>query len=706
MRRGNKLLIGRLILTESMDKIRFASLSTLAKSFIYVITVITICLAIVPLNPEMPRFGLDPSWIFSMNEVVRQNLSIGKEIVFTFGPYASIYTRSYHPATDNLMIFGSLLLGLCYAIAVLYMVKGRRIYWLLIFSIFLAFIACIRGHVFAMFYRDALFFSYPLILSVCAIHLVQHIQYIKLSLNQLRPLMVFILFIPFGLLPLIKGGLLVLCGAMALTISSYFYYHHFRRLALIALLCPVASAAIFWVVSGQSIIDLPNFLVNSIEIIRGYTEAMSVQGLITEIEAYLLAGSALIWSLVRSEKITLSAKVFLGINLFFYLFIAFKAGFVRHDQHSVIALTSIAFASLIMWNVFSHRSIITVFIGSVSLFFVFFTVLDPDLMGAVQYKFGNIASEGEEWRKIFLFATKRAINKFPRNAYESIRNTYTGSWNGIRSRVLESNTLRKKFELSLDEIRKKCAVPLLQGTTDIYSWDQSCLLASNNKWNPRPIFQSFAAYTPKLAELNEQHVRNNDAPDNVLFRIQTIDERLPSLDDGLSWPALLDNYIVIGLDDDLAYLRKRETIKARSTYEVIDEGVHKIEDNVLLPQTGFPIYAEIDLKQTVLGKIVSLVFKPPPVKLRLNLKDGTHKDYRVISSMMQTGFFISPLVQSTKDFILLASMNPLNLKTNLVESMTIAPYENTILWSTTYTLKLSAYKGRMATTIPMHQLIE
>lgn len=696
------------IMAESIDKIRFAYLLTLAKSFVYVVTIVTLFVAIVPLSPVMPLVGLDPSWIFSMNKVVEQNLSIGKEIIFTFGPYASIYTQSYHPATDNLMVIGSLLLGLSYTIAVLYMAKSRNISWLLIFTVFMTLIAGKKGHVFAMVYRDALLFSYPLILSVCATHLVQHTQYSKLSLNPLRVIMVFLLSVPLGFLPLIKGGLLVLCGAMALTISSYFYYHHFRRLALIVLLCPVASAAIFWVVSGQSIINLPSFFVNMVEIIRGYTEAMSVHSSITEIGAYLLAGSALVWALARSEKITLSAKLFLGINLIFYLFVSFKAGFVRHDFHSITALTSIAFASLILRNVCSNKSIITVFIGVISLFFVFYTVLDPQLREDVRNKFGyNIASKSEKWREIFFFTAKRAINKLPRNAYTHIRNTYTDSWYGMRSRILESNALQMRFELSLVEIRKKCALPLLLGTTDIYSWDQSCLLSSNNKWNPRPIFQSFSAYTPKLAKLNEQHLRNSDAPDNVLFQVQTIDGRLPSLDDGLSWPALLDNYTVINLDDDLAYLRKRKTIKAHSTYDVIDKGIHKIGDDVLLPQAAFPIYAEIDLKPTLLGKFVSLVFKPPPLKLRLNLKDGTSKDYLVISSMMQTGFFISPLVQSTKDFILIASMNPLYLKNNIVESMTIAPYYGgSILWSSTYTLKLSAYKGRMATTIPIHQLVE
>src|SRR5882672_1306548 len=129
--------------TES-GKVSFSHRLMLTKNFVYVFTVVTVLAVIVPLDPDMPRSGLDLSWVFSMNQAIKQNLSMGREIIFTFGPYASISTRSYHPATDNLMVFGSLLLGLCYAIAVLYMTKDNSVCRLPIFSIVLACFMCIK----------------------------------------------------------------------------------------------------------------------------------------------------------------------------------------------------------------------------------------------------------------------------------------------------------------------------------------------------------------------------------------------------------------------------------------------------------------------------------------------------------------------------------------------------------------------------------
>jgi len=39
-----------------------------------------------------------------MNQAIAQGLSFGDDIVFTFGPYASVYTQLYHPATVRLMV--------------------------------------------------------------------------------------------------------------------------------------------------------------------------------------------------------------------------------------------------------------------------------------------------------------------------------------------------------------------------------------------------------------------------------------------------------------------------------------------------------------------------------------------------------------------------------------------------------------------------
>jgi len=292
----------------------------------------------------------------------------------------------------------------------------------------------------------------------------------------------------------------------------------------------------------------------------------------------------------------------------------------------------------------------------------------------------------------------------PWRVFGNITSIYSGSWDGFRSRVTEGSALKNRYERSLGKIRDMFPIPALQGTTDIYSAGQSNLLASNNKWNPRPIFQSYSVYTDILAKINEQHLRADNAPDNVLFRAEPIDGRLPSLEDGLSWPALFDNYTLTKLDTgyDLAYLRKKQVGKKNSTFHVVHEGTHKTGEDVVLPMAGNPIFAEVDLRPTLFGKLYGVAFKPPQLQLKLKLKDGTIIGYRVVSSMMRSGFFISPLVQNTENFVALASGNQRYLEKRTVESIAITPsYGDAILWDSIFTLKLKAYRGdETATNVP------
>lgn len=61
--------------------------------------------------------GLDNSWIFGMNQAIAQHLAFGRDIIFTFGPYASVYTKEYYPATDLLMLLGGTCLALSYTLS-------------------------------------------------------------------------------------------------------------------------------------------------------------------------------------------------------------------------------------------------------------------------------------------------------------------------------------------------------------------------------------------------------------------------------------------------------------------------------------------------------------------------------------------------------------------------------------------------------------
>ena len=77
-----------------------------------------------------------------------------------------------------------------------------------------------------------------------------------------------------------------------------------------------------------------------------------------------------------------------------------------------------------------------------------------------------------------------------------------------------------------------------------------------NQWSPRPVLQSYSAYTKELSLQNAAHLLGERAPRNVLFNVQPIDNRLPSLEDGSSWPVLLANYLPSRISNQFVYLVK------------------------------------------------------------------------------------------------------------------------------------------------------
>jgi hypothetical protein len=116
---------------------------------------------------------------------------------------------------------------------------------------------------------------------------------------------------------------------------------------------------------------------------------------------------------------------------------------------------------------------------------------------------------------------------------------------------------------------------------------------------------------------------------------------------------------------------------------------------VALPDVDGPLFAEVELKPTLLGKLLIALFKPPQLDIKLSLKNGETMTYRVISNMMETGFIVSPLVSNTQEFGYLAVDNQSFMDERKVEAFSIVPsYGGSVLWSGTYTLTLKTYNGQ------------
>jgi hypothetical protein len=603
-----------------------------------------------------------------MNEATARHLNYGQDIIFTFGPYASIYTRNYHPATDFLMLFGSLFLGLCYAFVLLYTAKNRPTIHVVVLVYMAIFVAP---------QTDALLFSYPLIL---AIYIAKFISKTEQRFNIWQLLIITIIFAPLGLLPLIKGSLLPLCLTFIIAIACYLLYHRYRVLILLILISPIASMLILWILSGQSIFFLPSYLTTQVPIISGYTEAMALQGQVNiDVLAYILATIAIVWSLVAANKIPLHTRLFLSVCFLLFLFIAFKAGFTLYDGQSngsvARGVVSMIFAALIVGFIVIDDTNKTACFGYSQSPKKIIAFVTPIVLGV--YIYANIPTG-------YVFYNPHTI--------------YVNSWYGLsylRASKDSDSILKSRFEGSLDRIRQEYFVPTLQGTTDIYPWDQSYLLASNNQWNPRPIMQSYSAYTPLLAKLNEQHLRDNNAPDNIIFSVKTLSGRLPTIDDGLSWTALFDNYTLDKIDNDFKFifLRKKSTLLTSSNFDVLHEGTYKIKESVTMPANNDFVYAEINLKPSLLGKLLGILYKPPHLFITLKFINGNTEQYRVSANMMESGFFISPLIRDTRDFAMVASGKIDYLNANIVESFIISPAKGgRAFWNPRYELKLKAYQ--------------
>lgn len=635
------------------------------KSFRWLIEILLLFLVLaliiavfVPFLPRMPSTGLDYSWAFGINQAVSQGLSFGEELIFTFGPYGSIYTKIYHPDTERMMLLAALYLAVSYFSAIVILVRRSQWHWVIAFGLVLVGVG--------QHSPDVVFISYPLIIA-----LVSYKYICSKDLNnnvQSRSWFIaVILFSPFGLIPLVKGTFFVLCALVSLLCSIYFIAYKRYSLAAIALLAPVLSVCLFWFLAGQEILYLPNYFLNMLGIIDGYTQAMSLLFSSNDIYIYTFSSLLLLLLISRQTDATVISRLFLVSIYFVFLFLVFKADFVRATPgRAVLSGLSILLASTLLAFVISKAKplLILIFIVFIPWFFMDFQAVESSLA------------------------------KMKYNA----KSLYYNVTLGIKYRSRHPGHFERQFKTRTESIGLESSFPLLDGTSDIYPYNQAALIASGNSWSPRPVFQSYSAYTQKFAEMNRNHLFSERAPDNIIFKVAPIDRRYPSLADGLSWPVLLNNYQPMAIVNDFLFLEK-VSAERRSFTEFEHENNYGFGEAVAVPHKGLPIFIEVDIKPSLVGRLMKLLYKTEQLKINVQLTNGEEKSFRFIPAMAKSGFVISPLVENAFDFALLYGKSSYtNLKS--VDSFSIVPDNDSgLMWKDSYHIKFKTISKRRVVDI-------
>jgi hypothetical protein len=211
--------------------------------------------------------------------------------------------------------------------------------------------------------------------------------------------------------------------------------------------------------------------------------------------------------------------------------------------------------------------------------------------------------------------------------------------------------LIRKHEHAVAQMKDRVPTPHAPGSWDIYPFECGVPIAHGLLYHPRPVFQSYSAYTGDLLEINRRHLTSERGPDNILFRIGPIDDRLPSLDDSTSWPEVLVRYSVHAMTNGFVWLQ-RLPVPATYSMKSIARITAPLGVDVPLPSvsTGALIWVRSELQRSTAGTGYSLLYHPPWPSISLLTHSGGAYRYRFIPEIGAAGFLLSPLVRHTPDF--------------------------------------------------------
>jgi hypothetical protein len=375
---------------------------------------------------------------------------------------------------------------------------------------------------------------------------------------------------------------------------------------------------------------------------------MALDGKFREVVVYVFAATILLYSIFRGVEAPAFQRLMLLFLFCSLLFLAFKAGFVRHDAHAVTSGTMILLSAALAC-----------------------TILKPKISTFV------VISTGLAWVYIDANHVKTSTQNIIGNSVVN----FASAIKGLTIRWNHPDALNLLYDSRISELREIAQIPLLGGSVDIYSYDQSYLIASGNEWSPRPIPQSYSVYTPYLSEKNRQHLLSRKSPKNILFQIQPIDNNLPSTEDGASWPVLLANYKLNPSSNSFLHLIqvRRDDVTPHALSH-IEHKSYLLGEKISVPESNGLIFVRLKIQKKLLGRLVSLLYKPSQLGITLQTKSGTYFQYRLVSKMAEAGFLISPLVLSTQDFALLYSSQTTSDDRKIV-SFNVKPLKWAFLWN-------------------------
>jgi hypothetical protein len=430
--------------------------------------------------------GLDNSWVVGLSLAVSHGLAFGRQVIFTYGPLG--FSLNPVAVTPGMFLAGEMLGGLIQIalVTVLLVNLRRRMSWIAA-SLLSLIAASLVGWVEAEPLTAITFGLVALTLTTPVSRAERAFRMLAVGGGALAA---------FALLVKLNDGV---AASAIVTVGVLGGTHRRRDLAWGAASLLTTLVAL-WLILGEPLGALPDYLRNSYDVVDGYVEAMGHNeiGSSGQWQVAVLLGSALAlgagaWSALSTD--TLRRRwALVGAVVLVHYFVA-REMFVRYDEgHLAFLVLLVAVALMIPWRR-GQRTTGLALAG----------ILAVASLAVLHYPVDEV------------------IN--PLNHAHQLEEQ--------AREVLHPSAL---IEEGRKRVRRDDAVPrsiaqALRGHCVNAEPDEIAAVWSHPKWRwcPLPVFQSYTAYTPRLDKLNAAaYADTRHGPDRVLRQVdQAIDEQNP-----------------------------------------------------------------------------------------------------------------------------------------------------------------------------------
>jgi hypothetical protein len=583
---------------------------------------------------------LDASWIVVLNWAHIHHAQFGRDIVYTYGPWG-FAAQGGSPDTYGYCAAAWLLMTAAFCMGVASL--GKRlsqnwpgILWLAAVGIFMA---AAPGQ-----------FIDVRINSLCWLLLLVHFYCDDRPWTIVKS----VLTIAVALASLMKFTYGVTAMPVLVAIS---FEQLWRKKFPSILLLYLVSYLGFWLAAGQPLGGLGLYLSRSWMVASGYEqgEPLSRPTEMQDVAYYWACALCLLivaliyhWKLlprrerkeivgmdylppVTKEQAAIPRSLAALAGLFGVVFMLFKAGYVRHDVHEIIATGGLFVLALLGVAAWEQR--LREYPSQPILYIMLFACL-----GLVWHSFPPAIGVG------LVPSLAQGIGNL------GDETTFAAQWLRGSAGMRQRDADRVAALQSLD-------ISPFTGDVDVYPWGQQILLAHGLDYNPRPVFQSHLAYTTALAKINSDFLATDRAAKNILFDTETIDVRYPSEPDGLSWPAIFSRYDLKNAAGDRYLLLQKNAEPRAVTLTPLLQSHGKFGEWVPVPDSDDPIWVSIHLHPNPLNAFMRAIYKGPSLLMIVGTPADPVQPFRVPVDVLDSGFLLSPKITERMAFADLYSAN-------------------------------------------------